>query len=327
MRKTKWSALLVVVAFVAVTLCGAAGQARSEDKSVFQGNKNEVYYMIAFTAGIDYWKACFEGMRDAAKQLGVSVEFAGPPNYDVNATVTVLEQTIAKNPAGITIACPEPTAFIDPINNGIGDGIAIITYDSDSSDSNRYTFVSTDAVSTGRGAADLMAKLLDGKGDCVAIYELGLDAAEKRMNGFDYQCQDKYPNMKLVNRLNSGGDTQTAAAAAAAAIQANPNLRGIVTPSGVSAVGAATAIREAGKTGQIHVVGWDRDVALLDGIKAGDIAGSIIQNTYNMGYWSMMIMYNKKHNLQDATLPMFIDVGYDMCTIENVDSHYKTFDF
>lgn len=325
MRKSLFTALAVAVCFTVGGM--SAGAPQAGEKSLFQGDKGEVYYMIAFTAGIDYWKACFEGMREAAKQLGVSVEFAGPPNYDVNATVTVLEQTIAKKPAGITIACPEPTAFIDPINNGIADGVPIITYDSDSSDSKRFTFVSTDAESTGRGAADLMAELLGSKGDCVAIYELGLDAAEKRMNGFEKQCVDKYPGMKLINRLNSGGDTQTAAQAAAAAIQANPNLRGIVTPSGVSAVGAATAIREAGKTGKIMVVGWDRDVALLDAIKAGEVAGSIIQNTFNMGYWSMMVLYNKKHGLQNATLPMFIDVGYDMCTKENVDSHYKTFDF
>ncbi len=50
-----------------------------------------------------------------------------------------------------------------------------------------------------------------------------------------------------------------------------------------SAVGAATAVREAGLEG-IKIVGRDRDSATLELIESGEVAASFAQNSYVEGY-------------------------------------------
>src|SRR5690606_2731959 len=57
-----------------------------------QGDIGEQYVMVTFQSGIDYWKPVLKGFEDAAEALGVSVDYRGSTEYDVQEQMTVLEQ-------------------------------------------------------------------------------------------------------------------------------------------------------------------------------------------------------------------------------------------
>ena len=50
------------------------------------------------------------------------------------------------------------------------------------------------------------------------------------------------------------------------------------------------ALKDAGKLGQITVVGFDEDPITLGGVKEGTIAGTVVQQPYEWGYQGMKLM-------------------------------------
>ena len=106
--------------------------------------------------------------------------------------------------------------------------------------------------------------------------------------------------MKVVSVGNDNNDQTRAAILVSGFLQAYPNLKGVFCTDALGGVGAATAVREANKVGQVRIVSFDTDKGTLDLIKEGVIDASIAQGTWNMGYWSMMMLYTVKHNLSET---------------------------
>lgn len=295
-------------------------------------NANEEYYMITFMSGLEYWKSCYQGFEDAAKIYGVKTVYTGAQQFDVNQQVTVLEQVAAKRPAGITITVVNAEALLKPINKVIESGIPVIIFDSDSPNSKRPSIVQTGNERAGRVAADTMAARIGETGNVAVLVVPGTPTLEARAAGFKNEIAEKYPKMKVVAVGNYDGGEATAAKAAAGVMQANPDLKGFFAGNSPGGMGIATAVREAGKKGQTTVVGFDADTALLDKIKAGEVAATVAQGSYNQGYWAMNLLYQYKHKLMNPIkgwdksglnpLPPYIDTGVFVITKENVDMFY-----
>ncbi len=49
-------------------------------------------------------------------------------------------------------------------------------------------------------------------------------------------------------------------------------------------------LKEAGKLGQIKVIGFDEDPITLGGVKEGTIVGTVVQQPYEWGYQGMKLM-------------------------------------
>jgi ribose transport system substrate-binding protein len=115
MKMKKTLALItstLLVGGALLTGCGNSAQPNSTAStgSPLVGSKNEKYVMVTFVSGIEYWKGAYSGMQDAAKNLGVTTEYTGATDYDINQEVTVLDQVIAQKPAGILLTCINPDA-------------------------------------------------------------------------------------------------------------------------------------------------------------------------------------------------------------------------
>jgi ribose transport system substrate-binding protein len=301
-------------------------------KNVFAGNPKEEYYMVTFVSGIEYWKGCFKGMQDAAGLLGVKAIYTGAPQDDVNQEATVLEQVIAKKPAGIAITCANADGLKAPINKAIAAGIPVVTFDSDSQASNRYCYLGTSNYNAGATAARYLGKLLGGAGEVAVSTVTGQPNHEQRKAGFVETLAAEYPNMKVVATGNDNNDQTKAATLIAGFLQAHPNLKGIFCTDALGGVGAGTAIREAKQVGKVKMVSFDTDKGTLDLIKGGVVSASIAQGTWNMGYWSQMFLYNTTHNLVKPVagwkskginpLPGIVDTGTNAVTKANVDAFY-----
>lgn len=333
--------LLVVLVFVvsiALTGCGSStttvgskattseaapsNAATSEAaKGTLVGDPNEEYYCIAFLSGIDYWKGVFKGFQDAGNAYGVKTVYSGDPAYDVNKSVTVFEQVVAKKPAGIAIACINADALADPIIKAREAGVEVVTYDSDSPSSGRSSYLSTGNKAAGEVAAKHMMKLLPDGGDIALLYSVGQQNVEERVQGFEGALKAANSKINIKVKVNDKGDQVEATKGLAAALQANADIKGVFCIDGVAGVAGATAVKESGKQG-IKTIGFDTDKALLDMIKDGSIDATIAQGTYNMGFWSMNFLYQLKHKIPQGPLPNFVDTGVNVVTKDNVDQFY-----
>lgn len=326
----------LLIGGVLLTGCGASSQKTSASTggSPLVGSKNEKYVMVTFVSGIEYWKGAYKGMQEAAKNLGVSTEYTGATDYDINQEVTVLDQVIAQKPAGILLTCINPDALKEPINQAIAAGIPVVTFDSDSPKSNRYSFLATSNYAAGAQAAEALAKLVGGKGNVGVITIPGQQNHQDRTAGFKDTIAKEFPNMKVVSVQDGKSDQAASAQAMSSMMQANPDLVGVFATEASSGVGAATAVKEAGKAGKVHIISFDTDKGTLDSIKAGVIDATIAQGTWNMGYWGTNFLFNIKHNLvkpidgdwkgaKVAPLPPTVDTGVNVVTKDNVKFFYS----
>ncbi|MDR1133601.1 MAG: substrate-binding domain-containing protein [Synergistaceae bacterium] len=322
--------LLAVIAVVFSLL--ASGVSFAAD-SPFAGNADEVYYMVAFLSGHPFWVGCRLGAEAAAQQLGVTLKYGGDPEYDEVKSVAAFEQIVATKPAGVFVTCINPDALLGPINNAVDSGIPVITFDSDSPDSKRLSYVSTDNSYLGTFLMDYVATNLlpGGKGTVGLIGRPNQFNIRQRTDAFQARAKERYPDARVLDLVDGKGEITESAAACSAMLQANPDITVIFAADGQSAAGAVQACKEAGKS-DIKIMTVDQDPGLLDQIKAGELYGTVAQNQFNMGYWAMMEMYAYVHGLVSpfnnwqaekiSPLPPYINSGVDIVTKDNADAFY-----
>ncbi|GAA3333851.1 hypothetical protein GCM10020331_099530 [Ectobacillus funiculus] len=184
--------------------------------------------MVTFLAGIDYWKTALKGFEDAARVLNVSVEYRGATQYDVHEQIAVLEQIIAKKPAGIAISAINPTALTATINKAIDAGIPVVLFDSDASSSNVHTFfLGTNNYNAGVTAARKMGELLNGRGKVSVVTLLNQLNHQERTKGFLETIYKEYPQIEVVAVKDGRGDQLVSKQVAEEVIKQYPDLAGI----------------------------------------------------------------------------------------------------
>ena len=80
----------------------------------------------------------------AAGPTEVEVLYVGSVASDAAEQARVVEDVIAKGVDAIGISCNDPTACEDPINKAVAAGIPVMAWDSDSPDSDRFTYLGVD---------------------------------------------------------------------------------------------------------------------------------------------------------------------------------------
>ena len=84
------------------------------------------------------------------------------------------------------------------------------------------------------------------------------------------------------------------------------------------------ALKGAGKLGKVKVIAFDEDAETLDGIKAGTVEGTIVQNPYMYGFKSVEVL-DALSKGDRSVLPKngMIDIPARTITKGNVDAFRK----
>ena len=87
-----------------------------------KGALHFVMVQHALCAWDSFWCTVEQGIKDAAKQMNVTVDILGPDKFDLEKTATLIDQAAAQKPDGIGLTVTDPTLFKDPINKAINAG-------------------------------------------------------------------------------------------------------------------------------------------------------------------------------------------------------------
>jgi len=323
----------VIVALVALLLLVSIGAGWAQKASVFQGSPKETYYMVMMVSGVEYWVGVYEGFKLAAAQLGVDTVYTGTPDYDINKELTVFNQVMTKNPAGVLVHPMEPDSFIDPINAAIAKGVPVMTFAADSPKSNRIGYITSDNVKEGYTAADAICKAIGGKGEVMVTENPGQLNHEVRVRSFRERIEKNWPDVKVVASVATNQNMDKANNGVRTAVQAHPNIKGVFTPEASSGLGAAQAALDI-SNGAIKVMCCDINESVLDMIQKGDMFGAIQPNVVMQGYFGMLTLYCARHGLLDPMngwkesgkpwgvyLPL-IDNGLDIVNKDNAKFFY-----
>ncbi len=286
----------------------------------------ETYCVIMSLGQLEFFDALKAGVCDAANAVGAKWYFAGPQEFVPDQIVQAIDQAVANGVTGIVLHGQTPETA-NAVDNAIAAGIPVICVNTDIP-SDRLSFIGCDPFNAGVAQAEELVRQLNGKTGTVIISSalaIAQPSAIANLAGAR-SVLDAIEGMKVFE-VDDTSDANVAATNIGAALQANPDTVGIIGQQAYTAVGAATAVREAGRTGEIVVVGRDRDIATLDLIKNGEVAASLAQNSYVEGFIALQWLHAYVNDqlkviegyreLGVNPLPLTVDSGSIVINSEN----------
>ncbi|HEX2973626.1 MAG TPA: substrate-binding domain-containing protein [Tepidisphaeraceae bacterium] len=273
-----------------VSACDRSGAAGAAKGGSGKDTSKQLYIEVSALGSLDYFYDHQLGMKLAGEALGVKTEYVGPPDYDMAAMVTMLEQAIAKKPNGIVVVGFEPSlsAIVD---KAVEQGIPVVTVDADLPDSKRIAFVGTGNFQAGYQGGKKLAELVGGKGQVALMTKPGQSNLEERIAGYR-KALGEFAGINVVQVADTQSDPTVAAQAAAGLLQKYPELAGIACVEAAGGTGAAMAVSEAKKVGKVKIVAMDRGNEVLELIKEGVISASVAQQTALMPFYATQVLYN-----------------------------------
>ena len=318
--KLRIEAALAVLAALAVFGC-TKNEPTAENSA---GGKKLRIAVIPKGSTHEFWKSVHEGANRAQDELGVEIIFKGPEKEnDRSQQVDIVENFINQKVDGIVLAPLDDKALAPPVNEAMKAGIPVLIIDSDLHGADTVSFVATDNEKGGHMAAEHLAKLLNGKGRVVMLrYEEGSASTMYREKGFMDEMA-KNPGIQVVSSNQHGGATTETAQKASENLLAgyrkpdgSLNIDGIYTPNESTTFGMLLVLKGNNWAGKVKFVGFDASAKLIDGLRAGEINGLILQNPRNMGYLGVKTLVDK---IKGQTVEKRIDTGATLVTKENMD--------
>ena len=307
--------LLASCAPAAATTAPAAG---TNPAPAAATQKEELYGMVVFLKGSEFFNWCYKGMQDAAARLGphVKVELQGPAEWDASLEARAISELVARGAAGILATCGDAKAMNSDIDKAIAAGIPVVTFDSDSDGSKRLVYCGTASYAAGQAAGNAMAEWLGGKGKVAISFFPGPVHIASRVQGFKDALKAKAPAITTID-MNDGSKPETAEAAITAALQANPDVTGIFCAHGNPGIGAAAAIRATNMAGKVTLLTFDYSGPIIELMEKNEIKGTVGQKPYMMGYTGLLMAYGAKNK---GSVAAFNTGALGPCITSDIDT-------
>jgi ABC-type sugar transport system substrate-binding protein len=284
MRKTRGVAVLAVGAALSVTVAACGGD-DSGGGSAASGGDKTVGVMIK---GLDnpFFAAMNDGVKAAAKDTGADVQVQAAASLtDTDGQASKLEALIGQNKSCYVVNPISQTNLVRPLAQ-VPDGTPVVNIDSPvGADAAKQagldisTYIGTDNVAAGGMAADTMANLVK-TGKVGVIGGISGDATSNaRVEGFTKGASGFTP----LQTVAGDWDRAKALNAAEDLMRANPDIKGFFAANDQMALGIAQAVKNAGKKGQIAIVGVDGIEDALKAVQAGDMSATVSQYPYTIG--------------------------------------------
>jgi ribose transport system substrate-binding protein len=251
-----------------------------------------------------YWNEAKAGWNAAMKWLGgkgATGEFTEPTSSTASVQVSLLETLTSQGYTGWGVSAVTSASVTTPIAQAVAKGVSVVAYDSPLPGAKTQLYIGTPNTTAGCDAGKAMTQAI-GSGDVVAISgSLTAANTQQRIAGFE-QCAGS--GVKVVQTLNDNQDVDTAVSDIQAAIQANPNIKGVYAVYSYDGGAAGQAVQASGSKGKVTIVSDDGESNTVADVKSGLIAASILQRPYYQGYMLAYVLAADKVLGQSATMAL-----------------------
>ncbi len=314
-------ALLCAAAASVIGLTAGLKPAQAQDKPIF----------IDFVSGPlndSFFPPVYHGARDAAKALGVKLNYIAIDEADIEATSARTMQTaIAQHPDAIAVG-DFITNVVDPyIKQAVAAGIPVYVHQSGQDQwqaAGAFGFVGQQGPKVGNVAAGRLAAA--GSKNILCVINVPgnpyLQAICKGLAAKAKEIGVAASNLELPTADST--DQGKVSRDIGAYLQSHRAIDGIFTENAAVGTAAAAAIDAAELTGKVHVGTMEISKIALQEIQNGKINFLINEQPYLDGYYSVVFCFlYAKYGLAPvgpvATGPSVVDKS-------NVDQILKVFD-
>ena len=236
--------------------------------------------------GVPYFEAMNTGGLAAAEEYGFEWLYQGPVEADAAAQADVVRSFIQQGVDVLIVAPNDPDSMAPLLEEAAAAGIKVATSDTDAPNSVREVFVNqASEQGIGEGIIDALMEAMGGEGR-FAIVSCGETAAN--LNAWiavqEAYVAEAYPNATLTEIVYAGEDQAKGTEFATNLMNADPELTGLIGQCTTSAPGAAQAIRDLGKIGEVFSVGLGTPQSMKEYLADGSSSAAILWNVEDLGY-------------------------------------------
>lgn len=200
---------------------------------------------------------------------GVRTRFYGPARAEPALQVTLLKDLLREQPPqALAIVPTDPGAVEDLARRAMAQGVVVVTHEADNLVNTQADLEAFDNAAFGAALNERLAACMGGQGQWTSFVGTRGSRTHRRwIEGAEANAA-KHPGMALIAPLNeSNDDAEQAYQAARELLRRHPGLRGFQGSASSDVIGIGRAVLEAGRAGQVCVVGTGlpvRSRALLD---------------------------------------------------------------
>jgi ribose transport system substrate-binding protein len=182
-----------------------------------------------------------------------------------------------------------------------------VTYDSDSPVAGKICFIGTNNYDAGRMCGEYIHQAIpDGGEVLLCIGSLDMENGQRRRQGVVDELLERSfeparpmdPNdaalqgkkYTIVATIVDGIDPANATTLAVEALKKYPNLKCAAGLFAYNTPSLLKALEETKMTGKVQLVGFDTNDPTLDGLEAGTVYATIMQDPYNIGREAIRVL-------------------------------------
>ena len=278
-----WTVTLAIAA-VAVAACGdgeQASNARADMRIVF----------ISHGQSSDpFWSVVVNGANDAAADLGVQVEYQAPSSFDLARMSQLIDAARDSRPSGLVVSIPDADALADSLRATVAAGLPVLSVNSGDDvwqSLGLLAHIGQAEYEAAFAGGHRLAEAGATKVLCVN-HEVGNASLDLRCRGLDVALREA-GGTAIVIDVNPA-DQEGAQQRVIAALDADPDIDGILTLGPSGALPTAAALRSSGRLGMLLFATFDLEPDILRAVRDGDILFAIDQLPYMQGYLAVTLM-------------------------------------
>ena len=284
MRRNRLLALALGAALALACLSACGGEQES-------GQRHKVV-LVAKSTQTEFWLSVFAGAQAAAAEYNVELTTMGPETEeDYETQNRMVAEAVADGAEALVFSAIDYENNAAAVDAAGQAGVKIVSIDSGVDSDQVGTYIGTDNYAAGRMAAQAALEGVEGPMNVgVVNYDEGTANGQERQQGaLDALAESGRAQVTaVVTTLVEAGQAQ---ADTAALLRAHPEINVLLAFNEPTSVGAAGAVAQLGRQEEVFLVGFDSNVATIDGLQEGSVDALIVQNPYAMGYLGVESAY------------------------------------
>lgn len=274
----------LVCALLAACLCACTAAAPA-------GARHRVA-IVAKSTRTEFWLSVFAGAEAAATEYNIELSITGPETEeDYETQNRMVADAVADGAEALVFSAIDYENNAAAIDAAAESGVRIVAIDSNVDSGAVQTYIGTDNYAAGKMAAQAALDGVEGQLTVgIVNYDVSSANGQERERGA-VDAFEQSGRARVAAVINTLAEAARAQADTAAMLAEHPEINVLLAFNEPTSVGAADAVEGMGLAEDVFLVGFDSNVATIDGLQDGTVDALIVQNPYAMGYLGVESAY------------------------------------
>ena len=286
--------------------------------------------IVAKSTRTEFWLSVFAGAQAAAAEYNVELDISGPETEeDYETQNRMVAEAVDAGAEALVFSAIDYENNAAAIDAAAAAGVRIVAIDSNVDSAAVQTYIGTDNYAAGQMAAQAALDAVDGELTVgIVNYDISSANGQERERGARDLFEES-GRAQVAARINTLAEAGRAQADTEELLRAHPDINVLLAFNEPTSVGAAAAVAAQELSDTVFLVGFDSNLATVEGLQNGSVDALIVQNPYAMGYLGVESAYRLLSG-QGGSLAPTVDTATSIVDLENLftmDSQKALFAF